>query len=143
MDASELRARANAEADELGPVPLDPREREQWQEERRRYLPRCGSERPLAAPADQCVPVVVFGRDDGVRFVAIVEANGHRRTREISPGQIALQSPGPALHAVVCGDLAAVAKLDAVVGVQECVCCVLTTRWVDHHDGTSELSNLP
>jgi hypothetical protein len=30
MDAAELRARARQEADELGPIPLDPREREMW-----------------------------------------------------------------------------------------------------------------
>jgi hypothetical protein len=32
---AERRARANAEADELGPVPIDPRERELWAAERR------------------------------------------------------------------------------------------------------------
>jgi hypothetical protein len=35
IDAAELRAQARAEADELGPIPLDPRERELWAEDRR------------------------------------------------------------------------------------------------------------
>jgi hypothetical protein len=52
VDAGALRARARQEADELGPEPLEPRERAQWQEERR------GAVVLLAALADYDVAVL-------------------------------------------------------------------------------------